>query len=57
MALSLALSTGDPVESRATPTTTGPDVIPGRCAARRWRDPYWTKEFELAYWGVLFCAI
>ena len=54
MTLSLALSTGDPVESGANPATNGPEITAGRCTTHRWRDPHWTKEFN---WGVLFCAI
>ena len=46
--LSLALSTGDPVESGATPATNGPDITAGSCTIHRW------KEFKLTYWGVLF---
>ena len=57
MILSLALSTGDPGESGATPAITGPDITAGRRTTHRWRDPHWTKEFELTYWGVLLCAI
>ena len=57
MTLSLALSTGDPGESGATPAIIGPDITTGRCTTHRWRDPHWTKEFELTYWGVLLCAI
>ena len=55
--LSLALSTGDPGESGATPAITGPDITAGRRTTHRWRDPHRTKEFELIYWGVLLCAI
>ena len=54
MTLSLALSIRDPVESGATPATNGPDITAGRCTTHRWRDPHWTKEFKLMYWGVLF---
>ena len=35
MTLSLALSTGDPVESRATPATNGPDITAGRYTTHR----------------------
>ena len=57
MTLNLALSTGNPVKSGATPATNGPDITAGRCTTHGWRDPHWTKEFKLTYWGVLFCAI
>ena len=54
MTLNLALSIREPEESRATPATNGPDITAGRCTTHRWRDPHWTKEFKLTYWGVLF---
>ena len=54
MTLNLALSTGDPVKSGATPATNGPDITAGRCTTHGWRDPHWTKEFKLTYWDVLF---
>ena len=57
MTLSLALSIRDPVESRATPATNDPDITAGRCTTHRWRDPHWTKEFKLTYWGVLFFVL
>ena len=57
MTLNLALSTGKPVKSGATTATNGPDITAGRCTTHGWRDPHWTKEFKLTYWGVLLCYI
>ena len=52
MILSLALSTGDPVENGATPAITGQIIPQGDVPLIGGG----TKEFELTYWGVLLCA-